>query len=126
MQCCSLLFILKSFSKCLLMLILLFMLYFITRGTLFYHSTLIFLPFLLFLVMIFHFFNTEGKMFLFLLILLCPSRQGNWDNDKTWLYYSVNMETINIYEVSVVEVEGTNIWPCHVRTTSSLWFLNDS
>ena len=86
------------------------MLYFMLGGPLFYHRTLIFVPFLLFLVMTFHFFNTGVVIFLFLLISLCPSYRGNERLQKMMImsrYHGNNQDSI--YELSVVFVEEIKV-----------------
>ena len=101
MKCCSVLFIFKSCSKCLLMMILLYIYYFMQWCTLFYYVTLISLQFLLFLGMVFLFLFLFFQYWrcVFFSISVCitfTQSSGKMIHCNMWWYYSVTAKTIKI------------------------------
>ena len=120
----SLIFICKSFSKGLLMLILLHILFFMLAGTLFSYRTLIFVQFLLSLRMIFlFFFNPRVAIFLILIVSLCHSYRRNEDNATVLFCYHGNNQDSS-HELFVVHIEVPKVWSCKIWVLSVLWFLN--
>ena len=121
MKCCSVLFIFKSCSIYLLMMILMYIFYFMQWCTLFYYVTLISLQFLLFLGMVFlilflFFQYWRCVFFLFLLVLLFPSHQERWLQNVMVLFRYCENNHDSIFKLSVVHVAGTKVSLYHVLT----------